>query len=170
MTLTAILTRHAKSSWANDTLGDHERPLNKRGVRSGRAIGKWLNDRGHIPGECLCSTAVRACSTAELIKRALPPMKERKRADLYHASAVDILEALREATEPVVLLVGHNPGMLYAAHGLVQAWPAHPAFEDYPTAATTVITFEAECWADIDWKQGRAVDFVIPRELIPQDG
>ena len=43
--------------------------------------------------------------------------------------------------------------------------PDHPAFDRYPTAATTVIDFETSDWAAIDWAGGRARDFVTPRGL-----
>lgn len=165
MTLTLILTRHAKSSWRNDTLADHDRPLNKRGVRNARSIGGWLKDKGVLPGECLCSTAVRAQATCALIQRALPEMKASAVPSLYHASALDILNILRGATAPVVLMIGHNPGIQYTAHGLVVSWPRHPGFEDYPTGATTIIRFKANRWQDVDWKCGTAVGFVVPREL-----
>ena len=48
MTCTLILMRHAKSSWDDLTLSDHERPLNKRGRASASAMGKWLRKNGQI--------------------------------------------------------------------------------------------------------------------------
>ena len=39
---TILILRHAKSSWASDTLSDHERPLNSRGERDApRMGGSW---------------------------------------------------------------------------------------------------------------------------------
>ena len=52
-TLRLILTRHAKSSWDDPTLADHDRPLNARGIRAAGLIGGWLASRGDVPGEVL---------------------------------------------------------------------------------------------------------------------
>lgn len=168
MTLTLILTRHAKSCWKDTTLNDHDRPLNKRGVRSGRAIGAWLRQKGYLPDQCLVSPAARAQSTCTLIQRALPPMQLCTMTALYMATAVDMMHALAHASARRVLVIGHNPGMMYFAHGLAANWPDHPGFEDYPTAATTVIEFKENRWEDVPWKSGRVVDFVVPRELMQE--
>ena len=39
---TLLILRHAKSSWDDPALDDHERPLNKRGRRDAPRIGKLL--------------------------------------------------------------------------------------------------------------------------------
>ena len=36
------LLRHAKSSWDDDSLADHERPLSVRGVRDAKRLAKHL--------------------------------------------------------------------------------------------------------------------------------
>ena len=43
---TLYLVRHAKSSWDDQTLADHDRPLAKRGLRQLEEIGPWLAGRG----------------------------------------------------------------------------------------------------------------------------
>ena len=64
MTKRLILIRHAKSSW--DQPGpDHDRPLNKRGYASAKAIGSWLKGNGYWPQEVWCSTAKRTAETCE---------------------------------------------------------------------------------------------------------
>ena len=60
-----ILLRHAKSSWDNPGLDDHDRPLNKRGRAASPVIGEWLTRKQHVPDAILCSTAVRARETLE---------------------------------------------------------------------------------------------------------
>ena len=63
MTLRLILIRHAKSSWDNPLLDDHNRTLNERGRISANAIGKWLAEKHHLPDVVLCSTARRTVET-----------------------------------------------------------------------------------------------------------
>ena len=40
-----IVMRHAKSSWSDASLDDHDRPLNKRGRRDAPRIAQELHDR-----------------------------------------------------------------------------------------------------------------------------
>lgn len=166
MSLTLILTRHAKSSWSGPALEDFDRPLNARGQRSAPAIGAWLAERGLVPGEVIVSGARRTVDTwaamAPLLSGAGPM---RSSPALFHASAPTILGVLRAAHAPVTMLIGHNPGIAEFAAHVVQAAPDHPRFADYPTGATTVIRFGASDWADLAWRSGHVADFMVPREL-----
>ena len=56
---TILILRHAKSSWASDTLSDHERPLNSRGERDAPRMGRLLRDEELLPDLILSSSAVR---------------------------------------------------------------------------------------------------------------
>jgi len=70
MTLRLILTRHAKSSWTDPSVEDRDRPLNTRGEKSARAVGKWLAKRGHVPELALVSSSERTRQTWRLVARA----------------------------------------------------------------------------------------------------
>lgn len=63
-------------------------------------------------------------------------------------------------------MVGHNPGIADFAEQLLNQPPDHPRFWDYPTGATLVAQFDITDWRALTWGSGRAVDFVLPRELI----
>jgi len=162
-----ILLRHAKSAWDHPDLEDHERPLNGRGERSGKAIGNWLARQGFLPDQVLCSTATRTRQTWDLVAAELPrplaPVSYHR--TLYHASPAAMRAELDEATGNSVLMIGHNPGIAGFAAELAEAAPAHPKFRLYPTGATLILEFEAEHWADIHIHRGRLVDFIVPREL-----
>ena len=67
-----ILTRHAKSSWDDPLTPDHDRPLNDRGKAAAADLGQWLASRDYVPGEVLCSDAVRTRKTFSGIAPALP--------------------------------------------------------------------------------------------------
>jgi phosphohistidine phosphatase len=167
MTLRLILTRHAKSSWDDPLLDDIDRTLNDRGEASADAIGAWLAERGLVPDEALVSSARRTRATWERIAAALPQAVPARFEDrLYHAGPDTILKVLRTATAPVVILIGHNPGLAEFAGRIVAAPPKHPRFADYPTAATAVIDVDAARWAEVGWHRGRVADFVVPRDLI----
>ncbi|KUF12494.1 SixA phosphatase family protein [Pseudoponticoccus marisrubri] len=156
-----ILMRHAKSDWSTG-LDDHDRPLNARGRLSAAALGDWMRQTGHLPDEILCSTATR---TRETLERSGVTAPVRYESSLYHAAPNTMFEVLSGASGAVVLMLGHNPGIAAFAHRMVAAAPDHPRFADYPTCATLVAEFEIDAWTDLTPGTGRAVDFVIPREL-----
>lgn len=166
MSLTLILIRHAKSDWDDPLLDDFDRPLNARGRRSARTVGRWLAARGHVPDACLLSGALRTVETWELLSAAFPaPPQARRDRRLYHAPREVILEVLRGAEGTTLALVGHNPGFADFAAAIVSEAPAHPRFADYPTCATTVMRFETDSWDGIGWGRAEVLDFTVPRDL-----
>ncbi|MBT8455830.1 MAG: histidine phosphatase family protein [Rhodobacteraceae bacterium] len=167
MSLTLILTRHAKSSWHDATLDDFDRPLNGRGKKSAAAIGVWLAERDLVPGEVYVSGARRTVDTWSGIAAAFPsapPM--RSDPALYHASAPTILRVLRTATAPIAMVIAHNPGIGEFAERIVSEPPDDARFLAYPTGATSVIQFPATDWHDVDWAQGQIVEFLAPRDIV----
>lgn len=157
-----ILTRHAKSSWEVPGQPDHDRPLNERGRRAARALGDWLASRGYEPEEVLCSTSQRTRETWERV--AVAPLEVRPQLrfvpQLYHAAPEVMLSVLRTATATTVMMIGHNPGIAEFAAELPARVPVDPEFRRYPTAATLVVDFQAESWADVMPGQGSVLDFV----------
>ena len=166
MSLQLILTRHAKSSWDDPLAPDHARVLNARGRDAAGRIGRWLAAEGHLPGAALVSSAARTRETWALMAPHLPDAPEPQIVDaLYHAGPEVMLRALKTASAPSVLMLGHNPGIAAFAVWMLEKAPRHPRFADYPTCATLVAAFDADTWADVGPGTGRAVDFVVPRDL-----
>lgn len=166
MTKRLILIRHAKSSWEDDALKDHDRPLNDRGQRAAAEIGRWLASRGYLPDAVIASDARRTRETWEGIATALGSAPEaRFDRKLYQASADTMLAVLRHAAGEVVLMVGHNPGIAEFARRLVAHAPLHERFSHYPTGATLVAEFPIEDWAEAAWESAAPDDFIVPRDL-----
>ena len=169
---TVILLRHAKSSWDDPELPDHDRPLNDRGRKAGKAIGAWLRDRGHRPDAILCSSAKRSQQTLKRVARMwddLPGAMVEK--GLYHAAPArmrDRLMALDDGWR-TVLLIGHQPGIGSLTRKLSNG-DVRPrcsrAFEHFPTAAAAVLEFDIDRWSDLAYGAARFVDFAVPRELM----
>ena len=163
MTRTLILMRHAKSAWNDPNLADHDRPLNGRGRDSAKAMGDWLRRKGHLPDVVVSSSATRTGQTVEGLGFDAPVSFTRT---LYHAGPEVMMDVLRDQTASCVLMVGHNPGIADFADRLVSQPPRHPRFADYPTGAVAIITFEAQGWNDIGWREGQPIDFAIPRAVM----
>lgn len=164
MPRTLILTRHAKSDWDDETLSDHQRPLNRRGRTAAPLVGKALAARGLIPDQVLCSTATRTQETWTLMAPELAGAPEATLLHaLYHASPETMLGELKAATGDVVLLIGHNPGIASLAHRLVRTPAPHARFIDFPTGATLIA--RTEDWGLLGFKTAEMVDFFVPRDL-----
>jgi len=167
MTLRLILTRHAKSSWADPSMDDHDRPLNKRGEKSARAVGKWLAKRGYVPDQALVSSSERTRQTWAWIAKAFDTAPEATfDPGLFHAEPAALMDALHKASGASVMMIAHNPGIAFFAQGLVSALPGDARFERYPTAATAVIDFDAPDWTKVAWSSGTVTDLVFARDLI----
>lgn len=166
MTKRLILTRHAKSSWDDPTMADHDRPLNDRGKAAAADLGHWLASRGYIPDEVLCSDALRTRKTWSGIAPALPgtPVLTLKPA-LYHAGPDVMLAVLKHAQADTIMMIGHNPGIAEFAQRLVARAPANPEFQRYPTGATLVASFEIDNWTDLQFGMGALRDFIVPKEI-----
>jgi phosphohistidine phosphatase len=114
----------------------------------------------------LCSDAVRTAETLQLMLPELPAEPTvRMVPQLYQAQPPVMLALLRQQTDPVVMMIGHNPGITEFANWLTQAQPQHPRFADFPTGATAVIDWGLDAWAEIGQGSGALRDFVVPDDL-----
>lgn len=157
-----ILMRHAKSSWSHAG-PDHDRPLNDRGVRSAKALGKWLRSNGHMPDHVLCSSAKRTRLTLDYLDLDIPCEFSR---DLYLADPDTLFHSLQGTTGNCILLIAHNPGIAEFADQIVAIPPDHPRFDDYPTGATLVAEFHRDNWSEIELHSADVLDFTVPRDLM----
>jgi len=111
---TLFLLRHAKSSWKQPDMNDHDRPLNKRGKKEAPMVGKYLKENELVPDLILSSTARRAHETAQAVAE---ESGFEGQVELYQdlylsdmACYLDILQRLPETADRV-LVVGHNPDL-----------------------------------------------------------
>ena len=158
-----LLMRHAKSSWKDVSLNDHQRPLNKRGKRDAPRMGKYLREQGIILDAILCSTAVRARETVDRFLNEYTFEGEVFYVDdLYHASHETYIALLNQLPETAdtVLIVGHNPEM----DTFLEI--ACDEFEHMPTGAVAVVQFSVKHWSELsEVMPGKLVDLWKPREI-----
>ncbi len=164
---TLFAIRHAKSSWSDTGVTDHERPLNERGRRDCASMAQALRERQIVPDVILSSSAVRTRATAESLASALdrPADDIRICRDWYLASAARWLEAIQQIDEgfETAFVVGHNPGMNELADRILR----HEVLPDFPTLAIAWIELDVSYWGEADWKTGRLREFLTPRNLTP---
>jgi phosphohistidine phosphatase len=161
---TLLVLRHAKSSWDDRTLDDHERPLNTRGQRDAPRPGELIREQRLAPDTILSSDALRARQTAEAAAKAAHYVGEilldRR---LYGASAAEIVKVLRTVdamNAATVMIVGHNPGL----EELVARLTGER--QDLPTAALAQIVLPVDRWRDLTMStRGSLVGLWRPKEL-----
>jgi phosphohistidine phosphatase len=154
-----LLLRHAKSSWDNPMLPDHDRPLAPRGSKALKRLGQQLRSWGVSPDLVLCSSARRAVETLDGIRSALPP-ETRVVVDegLYGSSVDALLRRLGQAGDDIgcLLVVGHNPTLEDLANLLAGAGKRSLRNElamKFPTASLALLSFEGG-WSQLE--PGRA--------------
>jgi phosphohistidine phosphatase len=141
-----LIMRHAKSSWKDSKISDHERPLKKRGRNDAKLMGKLLKSKKMVPDLIICSTAVRAQETADLLVENMKYKKEIISTDaLYMAEPRDIITAIMDHAkdQKTVMVIGHNPG----SEALLQILTGK--VESLPTASIAYTTAKIEKWKDL---------------------
>ncbi|KAG6552153.1 hypothetical protein Mapa_006255 [Marchantia paleacea] len=123
-----ILLRHAKSSWSDRSIKDHERPLSKRGRQAAANIAKKLQKHpGWIPQLILCSDSTRTRETLDIMQQQVPELLDadvRFLSSFYSVAAMDgeTLQHLQEIIckyskddVTTITCMGHNRGWEEAA-------------------------------------------------------
>ncbi|MEM9644346.1 MAG: histidine phosphatase family protein [Planctomycetota bacterium] len=158
-----MLMRHAKSDWADESLRDHDRPLNRRGRRDVPRMADWMRQLGRLPDQILCSSSTR---TEETSRRLLDAwgvdVQVRLISSLYLAAPATIVDAIEEhgGDAATLLVIAHNPGMAGLVSGL-----AGRSIE-MPTAAIGVFDVDLSAWQAFGSSRGVSlVDFAKPKEL-----
>lgn len=168
MRKTLYLLRHAKSSWEDPTLADHERPLAPRGRRACKVIAEYLRGQRTTPRLVLCSSSERTRETLKRISGGLRGGVEvRIEEGLYGASAGGLLERLHEVDRRVasVMLIGHYPALQELALSLAaRGADLRRLAEKFPTAGLATLAFRGG-WDELAPGTAELLAFVTPKEL-----
>jgi phosphohistidine phosphatase len=159
---TLFLLRHAKSSWKQPDMNDHDRPLNKRGKKEAPMVGKYLKANELVPDLILSSTARRAHETAQVVAE---ESGFEGQVELYQdlylsdtACYLDILQRLPETADRV-LVVGHNPDLDELLTLLTDVT------QHMTTAALAQIILPITSWNELnEATDGRLENLWTPRE------
>ncbi len=167
------LIRHAKSSWDDTMLNDHDRPLNERGLRTAPMIGRFLSKTYFgsngtpallaKPDRLISSTAHRAAETAALMEPELDADHAMLERCLYLADPKTLLRFVRELDDRWghIMIFAHNPGISDFAARLLK----RGGVGDMPTCAAALIELPHDSWSAIDWEVGRLIGLVTPRMI-----
>jgi len=148
---TLILMRHAKSTWDSNIKDDRDRSLSKRGRKAVPEMGDKLRSKDIIPDVILCSIAVRARQTADLLAE-----KMEYRGDIYFLNSLYMAEPetyvrqIQRIPEEfsTALVIGHNPGL----EGLLQLMTG--TIESLPTASIAQLQIQIDSWGVFSFEAG----------------
>jgi phosphohistidine phosphatase len=133
--------RHAKSSWKETGINDHDRPLNKRGLRDAPRIADAIHDRGWTPDLILVSSSKRTLQTLSQMSNRFEGVQSEIRTEIYHATVNDLLLVLEDmAQEGTTMVLGHNPGSEILVNHLSGEWHV------MPTAAAVLLVESTGKW------------------------
>ncbi len=159
------LFRHAKSSWKDTSLSDHDRPLNKRGKRDAPFMATRLKETVGVPDLLIVSSALRTQETAEALRLEFPNAKVVTEKSLYLAPPSNYLSLKKKLNDKYnhVVFIGHNPGI----SSLATHWYFKPV--ELTTSAFASFQFDANSWSDAKTPDSCiAIDY--PKAYYDEDG
>ena len=147
-----IVMRHAKSSWKDPNLDDHERPLNKRGRRDAPMVADAIFERGWIPELILVSSSKRTLQTLEGMSNRMGKAPFEVRSGIYHATVIDLMKELEDMLDNgTTMIIGHNPGSEILVNHLSGEW------HTMPTATAVLLLHSGSSWS--------VEDVIRPKEI-----
>ncbi len=159
------LLRHAKSSWDDSSIPDHERELNDRGRKEAKKMGEYFLEKNIIPDLIICSTSKRTRETYKLIIEKIDKNIQTIFEDnIYEASVSDIFDAISKVSKEVdsLLIIGHNPGMGYMVEKLTNI----PGIIDkFGTCSLAELEVDIQKWSDIRKTTVKLINFISPKTL-----
>jgi phosphohistidine phosphatase len=162
MSNTVIVVRHAKSSWVDSGLGDHDRPLNKRGFRDAPRMGVRLSNLGYHPQLAVSSSALRARTTAGLIgaETGLDIGDIKLDPDLYGAMPGELLYAIASLEDHIdcAMIVAHNPSVTELVNYLTGA-----EIINIPTCGVAVMSTRGKGWQGFNGDAVELLHYDYPR-------
>ena len=162
-----LLIRHAKSSWDDPALADHERPLAPRGEKAAERIAEHLSASDVAIDLVLVSTSRRTHETLERLSNAFGEAEVLVEDDLSGARAGGRRDRLHGGPDAVEAgaVIAHNPGIQDLTIELARDGPhVGRALKKFPTAAVAVLEFDAP-WSGLAEGGARLMSFTVPKDL-----
>lgn len=157
-----VLIRHAKSSWDNAKLKDHERPLAERGEAACKVMG--MNNLSLLSEieQCYCSTALRAMQTIEQLNKSakITSMPIDYNDRLYTFDWQGLLSSISYFSDDysTVAIVGHNPAMTDFVNEF-----SDKKVSNMSTCAIAELAFSISSWRNIEEAEAKLVYFDRPK-------
>ena len=157
-----IIVRHCKSSWADLSLSDFDRPLNKRGNIDGELMSNYLREKEKKIDKLILSTSKRTRLTSKYFTEKIHFDSISYLDELYHASYSDIINIISKVENNFnsIMVIGHNPGLteLINQYTMINIY-------NLPTTGVVKVEFKGDKWDRITENKGIIVYKKFPKEL-----
>ena len=157
-----LLIRHAKSDWADSSLRDFDRPLNKRGNSSAPEMAQRLVKQNIQPDLIVSSPALRALTTAQYFAKAWGMNEKSIQTDkhIYEAGLKTLLNIVNGFDDnfETIAMFGHNPGFTDFANYLTSR-----EIYNMPTCSVVMLEFPFENWEMVSAQTAKVLLFDYPK-------
>lgn len=159
---TIYLLRHGKSAWDHPEIEDIKRELLPVGIKRTKRISNYLKEINVKIDLVICSPAVRAISTAEIICKSLNLPKPIINDNLYPCGSDEIFNSIIGIDDSInsVLLVAHNPGISYFAREHMS-----PTIEQFHTSELASCRYYTKSWSEFFLVEKKLNFVVSPKKL-----
>ena len=163
---TIYLLRHAKSSWADADLADHDRPLKPRGQRDAPAMAAHVAAHHAAPETVFCSDSVRTAHTLAHFTEVWS-LKEGNTvldAAFYLAPAKLLRKRIEALSNDInsLMIVGHNPGITDLFNELVTR---DAYISKLRTCGFAALRFDISKWSNLSKGSAKVTGRYTPKEL-----
>lgn len=154
------LIRHAKSSWQQPQLADHQRPLNNRGLRSCVTMGTTLSHLNIHVSVCFVSSAKRAQQTYQGLKHGFAHDSVMVTDELYTFSVNKLEQFIKQISDQhqAVIIIGHNPAFC----DLINYSDSH-ANTHFPTCGLASLQLPVPSWQNYQHTTSQLIRLITPK-------
>ena len=160
---TVYFIRHAKSSWADASLRDKDRPLNSRGERDAPFMAKLLKESGVQVDAIVSSPANRAFTTATFFAKEQDIKKKDIiiEDDIYEAYVDDVLKIINNLDNQfnTILVFGHNPSFTSLANLFSEDY-----IPNVPTCGIVKVVSSTKRWSSFDNTNSFVTNLNFPKD------
>lgn len=164
---TIFIARHAKSSWEDFSVSDHDRDLLDIGIQRTLKVAAFLKKSGVIPEIIISSSAQRALKTARLLAENIGYPIENIKIDpsLYGCDEEDIFSLLYALPDEIhsVMVVGHNPAFTDFCNYLLKQ---KEQIDNLPTSGVVAFSVKTKHWSAIPDSKTKLLFKAFPRKMI----
>ena len=157
-----LLVRHAKSSWTDFSIRDHDRPLNDRGHQDAPVMAKKIKELEFKPESIYTSTAKRAKDTAKYFATTLQVENNHFHLlpRLYHPTPETILDVINKAADEYksIAIFCHNPGVTHFASHILNKY-----IDNVSTCGIIVISSDVNQWSEVNSNNLHFINYFYPK-------
>ena len=159
-----VLVRHAKSSWADASQEDFDRPLNDRGHKDAVSMAARLVKKNILPDAFITSPAKRALTTCRYFAGAFKFDNNKiiKRPNLYLANIAAFRLEISNLDNKfnTVFIFSHNNGITDFANTLTKT-----RVDNMPTCGVFAVALKTKDWKSFEQAEKEFLFFHYPKEF-----